>query len=382
MAVSGAVDLGPGIFYISPIAVNLCLQANAMRSTLLLFLTVASAVFASPRLHRRATCIVASLGDPLADDVPVITAALHNCGHDGSVVLPENQTFHIRSPLDLSPCRRCNFQINGLLSISSDWDYWQQQTAVFALSNTTNAIMDGSKTGSIDANNFGWAGDSSLLDRVPTLFSIGQKSYQVYVRQLKIKNVPGTAFQISSGSNAIRFQAIDFVTPAETGYLVEQAQHVYVYNNTIRATHSCVSILPNSSNVQVETSTCIAVGTASTSSGFELRFGASTGLRWIRNVFVKGIRGSFVTDVLAFLVESAYAGPQPVEITNATFTDVVWEGRAHAALRIEEGQNVLAVEDVVLESFGGEVQEAADLTCSNPADVCDIEVKDWNVTIR
>jgi galacturan 1,4-alpha-galacturonidase len=352
-----------------------------MRSTIP-FLVVSSAVFASSRIHRRATCTVSSLADPLANDVPAITAALQTCGHDGSIVLPENQTFQIRSPIDLSPCRRCNFQIDGTLNVSSDWGYWQTQNTIFTISNATNAIIDGSKTGTIDGNNFGRTGDNGLLDHAPTLFSISQKSYQVYVRQFKIKNVPGIVFQVSSGSNAIRFQAIDFVTPAETGYLVEQAQHVYVYNNTIRATHSCVSILPNSSNVQVEASTCITNGTAATSSGFELRFGASAALQWIRNVFVKGIRGSFSTDVLAFRVGSAYAAPQPVEITNVTFSDIVWDGRAHAAFELAEGRNALTAKDVSLESFSGAVQEAADLSCSNPTDVCDIEAKNWSVIVR
>lgn len=35
------------------------------------------------------------------------------------------------------------------------------------------------------------------------------------------------AFHVDCGSSAVRFYGVDFVDPPQTGYLVEQAQHVY-----------------------------------------------------------------------------------------------------------------------------------------------------------
>jgi len=353
-----------------------------MKSTVL-FLSVLQPALASSKIHKRALCTVESFDDPLVDDVPAITDALQKCGDRGSVILPANQTFHIRSPIDLSPCRRCGFQVNGLFSLSSDWDYWQKQTAVFLIYNSTNAIIHSDdKTGTIDGNNFGWAGNSSFPDHVPTLFSISHQSHQIYIRNLHLKNVPGTAFHVSSASSAVRIDGIDFQTPAATGYLVEQAQHVYVWNSTIRATESCLSILINSSNVQVEESTCITTGTNSAQSGFELQVGAGTGPGWIRNVFVKSIKAFGSMNVVSFLAGSGEAEPHPVEINNATFTNIIFEGHARKAVKLEEGRNTLTATSVTFRDFEGDVQEAADLTCSSSANVCDIEAKDWNVIIR
>ncbi|KAF2676947.1 glycoside hydrolase family 28 protein [Lentithecium fluviatile CBS 122367] len=352
-----------------------------MKSAILL--SVATAAFASPRYHKRAICTVASLDDPLADDVPAIADALQKCGDTGRVVLPANRTFRIRSPIDLSPCQRCDFQIDGLLSISPDWDYWSKQPAVIKISKTKNAVIhsDGN-TGAIDANNFGWAGDSNLLDQVPKLVSISDASYQIHVRSLELKNVPGTAFHVNSDSSAVRFYSVNFQTPAVTGYLVEHAQHVYVWNNTIRSSGSCVSILPNSTNVQVEESTCITTGAASTQSGFELKFGAGTGLDWIRNVFVKNIVAIGSMDVVSLRAGTGGDWPHPVEINNVTFTGITLEGPARKAVNLEEGQNKLIATDVMLQGFVGAAQHESDLRCTHPADLCELEAEDWNVVIR
>jgi hypothetical protein len=352
-----------------------------MKSTIV-FLSVISFTFVSPKIHKRALCTVTSSDDPSVDDVPAITEALQGCGDTGTILLPANQTFQIRSSIDLSPCRICSFQIDGLLRVSSDWDYWKKQTAVFTLANSANAIIHSdNKAGIIDGNNFGWTGDGSLLHLAPILFDISHQSSQVYIRNLQLMNIPATAFHVSSGSSAVRIDSIDFQTPAATGYLIEQAQHVYVWNNTIRATGSCISILPNSSNVQIETSTCITTGTSSTQSGFELQFGLGTGPGWIRNVFIKAIKVFGSMNVVSFLTGSGEAEPHPVEINNATFTDIVLEGRVRKAVKLEEGQNTLIAQAVTFQDFHGEVLEASDLKCSASADVCDIKAKDWDVVV-
>src|SRR5262245_17261869 len=111
-----------------------------MRLSLLLQFLEAALSASSPT-KKREVCTVKSFGDPLSDDVPAIVEALKRCGDSGRILLPADQTFRIRSPLDLSPCQACDFQINGFLSIAPDWDYWEKQSAVFKISKTTAAVI-------------------------------------------------------------------------------------------------------------------------------------------------------------------------------------------------------------------------------------------------
>ncbi|KAF2792026.1 glycoside hydrolase family 28 protein, partial [Melanomma pulvis-pyrius CBS 109.77] len=275
----------------------------------------------------REVCTVESFNNSLVDDVPAIAAALKKCGNGERILLSKGTTYTIRSPLDLSPCKSCDFQINGLVKISHDWDYWEKQTAVFKVPNMTAAIIrsDGN-TGIIDAQSLGLADPSTIAPaRIPKLFSVSDKSYQIHVRDLKIKNVPGTAFYVHSDSTAVRFYGIEFENAAATGFLVDQAQHVYLWNNTIRASGTCVAVLPNSTNIQIEESTCITMGPSASSFGIELRLLAGTGLGWIRNVFVKKIKAVGGMNVIAFSAGWDGGGPHTIEITNATFTDVTIE---------------------------------------------------------
>lgn len=101
------------------------------------------------------------LGTRIQDDA--ITEALNRCAKPGSIVLPANQTFSVRSSLALSPCQACGFKIDRVLSITPDWHYWENQTAVIKVLRTTTAVVSSNgTTGAIDANNFGWTGHGSL----------------------------------------------------------------------------------------------------------------------------------------------------------------------------------------------------------------------------
>lgn len=337
---------------------------------------------ASANLYKRAICTVDSFNDPEKDDAPAINSALKTCA-SGTTVLPSNQTFSIQTTLDFSPCRACNVQINGILKFSSDWEFWKTQTAAIHISGTTAAVID-SSNGLLDANHFGWDGQENPQESFPSLFSITDGSYQIHVRNLKIKDVPGTAFHITSGSSAVRLYGVDFLTPALTGYLIEESQHVYVWNNTIRATQACVSIFPNSTNVQVEESTCVVAG-ASAQSGFELGFqnNKDMSLSWIRNVFVKKVRAIGNMNVVVFNPGSPNGGGQssPVEITNVTFTDITINGPAKRAVVINEGDNTFRATDISFNSFKGEVEEKSDIRCTKTQDICEFESTDWELNL-
>ncbi|PVI05663.1 glycoside hydrolase family 28 protein [Periconia macrospinosa] len=340
----------------------------------------------STKLYKRAICTVNSLNDPDKDDAPAINSALETCAQ-GTTILPGNQTFTIQTPLNLSSCRACNLEINGILALSPDWNLWKSQPAAIQIPGTTAAVISsGENTGLINANNFGRCQQETNPTEItlPSLFSITNKSYQIHIRNLKTENVPGTAFNVTSGSSAVRFYGIEFVNSAGTGYHVEQAQHVYVWNNTVRATQTCVSIYPNSSNIQVEESTCIITATSG-QSGFKLGFqdSSSMGLDWIRNILVRSVKAIGSMNVVVFHPGSSGGDgqPVPVEITNATFTDITISGPAKQAVLVEEGENPLTAKEISFNAFRGEVEENDEIKCNKAEDTCEFETKDWQLDV-
>ena len=354
-----------------------------MKPSFLLLSSLLAYASASPRINRRDSCTVKSLNNPSLDDVPAIAAALKKCGVGGGIELLKDTTYTIRTPLDLSPCRSCDFQLNGLFRVSNDWAYWKKQTAVFKISNATAVIISSNDdTGLIDAQNFGLTDTSTVAPaQIPKLFSISDESYQVHFRNLKFKNVPGIGFYINSHSSAVRLYGLEFETPATTAYFIEQAQHVYLWNTTTRARENCVAVLPNSTNIQLQESTCITTSSNTESSGLKFQLLASTGLGWIRNIFVKDVRAVGSMNVISF-VSGGGGGPQTIEITNATFTGITIEGPARQAFHLQEPTAVLNATQVTFKNFQGEAEKESTFTCANPKDICDFKVEDWSVVTR
>lgn len=333
---------------------------------------------------KRSICTVIPNEDPLLDDVPNIVAALQECGDTGRVVLPVNQTFNIRSPLDLSLCQRCDFQVNGVLKLSSDWDYWEKQPSVFRISNSTNIVLNSDgNTGIIDANDFGWALEpgAPIPDRMPKLFSISDDSYQIHIRDLKIIHAPGTVFHVTSGSSAVRFYDLEIQSTSNIGYLIQGARHVYIWNNILRAAGSCIAIAPNATNIQVEDTKCLTFPQEGLSpNGIELRLQSSEEGSWIRNVFVKTFEGVGWQNVVAFIAGQG-TSPQAIEVHNATFTDVTIGGPARQAAYLEQHETPLVATDILFRNFKGTAQYASNLRCVHQGDVCEFRTEGWNVTI-
>src|SRR5689334_11127190 len=79
-------------------------------------------------ISRRAECSAFAQGWELIDDSPGINKAISDCGNGGIIILPADQIYSVRSPIDLRPCKGCEVQIEGRLIISqNDWAYWGAQ---------------------------------------------------------------------------------------------------------------------------------------------------------------------------------------------------------------------------------------------------------------
>ncbi|KAF2737199.1 pectin lyase-like protein [Polyplosphaeria fusca] len=342
------------------------------------------AVASATGIRKRDICIVDSLDDASKDDVPAINAALKECGDTGRVLFPLGKTYNIRSPIDLSPCRACDFQIDGVLRVSSDWEYWKNQEAVFLVHNTTAAVIrsDGS-TGLIDGNYYGFA--RMQLDQLstPKLFSFKNESYVVLVSSLTVQNVLGSAFYVTN-STGIRIYDVNFANNAAVGVDVDQAKHVYMYNVTLRAENACVRIRPNSSNVQVEQSECHIAGNRNDASGVEFYL-LSSGYEWIRNIFVRQTKFARQLNVVSVLTREGNGhrdGQGVAEVFNATFRDIQLDQVKRPA-RLDEAPNVqMNVSRTVFQGWSGTSLQKTQFECNNAGDMCNWEADAWNITYR
>ena len=110
----------------------------------ILILTIAACLLAVEAsgsiLRTRDPCIPLAQGWESIDDSPTINEALKACGNGGTIILPADQIYSIRSPIDFLPCKDCDFQIEGRLIIArGQWSYWNSNPATFLISNVTGA---------------------------------------------------------------------------------------------------------------------------------------------------------------------------------------------------------------------------------------------------
>ncbi|KAF2189244.1 glycoside hydrolase family 28 protein [Zopfia rhizophila CBS 207.26] len=296
---------------------------------------------------------------PSKDDVSAIFTALKRCGEVGRVVLPKNITFQIRTPLDLSLCKACDFQINGLLDISIDWHYWSTQPSVFTISGVQAAVIrsDGN-TGIVEANSFGWP----------------------------VKGTPGTVFEVKD-SSGVFFYTME--TEGGVWYQFQNSSHMYVWDNMVRPDDACVLLLPGAVNVQVDDVTCITsrdTNLGPSGIGFQLIMGK--GVEWVKNVWVKKLEATRRMNVIAFWTGQEGLESQNITISNATFNDVETSGLAKHAVYLEQcrpdqcsqRRAVLNVTGVVFRDFKGITDRASKFDCVSEEDICDFSVDNWGVT--
>lgn len=350
----------------------------------LAFVFILAHIVQATKYHvKRKVCTVYSRNNPRIDDVPEINDAFKECGNTGRIVLWAEDAFNIRSPIDLSQCRRCEFSINGIMKLSADSKYWSQQSAVFKVANTSNIVITSESAGIIDANNFGLSVTSSrsAVANYPSLFRISGQSTQIYVRNLIVQNTPGMVFHVDR-SSAVRFEGIDIQTAARTGFLIENAMHVYIWRATIHASSSCVVVAPHSSNVQIEEVNCLdGAVTEPASNGIELWLAVSNSAQTIQNIFVKTFRTIGRMNAIAF-VSAQSVGAGTMEIQNATFSDVDLGPNNRQAVLISPYSGKLIAKDIIFRNFNGTSEVNSDLKCPHPEDLCELKREDWNVSVE
>lgn len=103
--------------------------------------TASTVPFTRSDIGKRATCVVKGAQNAGTDDVPAISAALTSCGNGGIIQISAGVTYAIRSVLDFSACKSCDFQIEGTMKVSDDLDYWEGLRAIFYVNGVTGLTM-------------------------------------------------------------------------------------------------------------------------------------------------------------------------------------------------------------------------------------------------
>ncbi|KAF2194340.1 glycoside hydrolase family 28 protein, partial [Zopfia rhizophila CBS 207.26] len=162
-------------------------------------------------LHGQATCTPLAQGYEVLDDTPLINDAILNCGNGGTIVLPADQIYSIRSPFNFSACHGCDFQVEGTLLMSSDISLWAGKDALFSLAGKKDVtIRSVTGTGAIDGNSIAYYArprwDTSQRNDAPYFATITNGSSNIIFSGLTIKNVPMKFFHTNGNATNLRFE--------------------------------------------------------------------------------------------------------------------------------------------------------------------------------
>ncbi len=178
----------------------------ASMSASLLFVVTA----ATPPLSTRAsTCTPVASGSGSIDDVPAIHQAFKDCS-SGTIIIPTGTTYYINSAVTFAGCAGCTFQVDGILKVSSNLEYWHNQKAVFwmdgikgatVLSTTGKGLFDGN--GQNDYDEFA---TNKTLKRA-SLFYINN-SHNVALKNLQFQNAPSVFHDVKGESSNINYDKV------------------------------------------------------------------------------------------------------------------------------------------------------------------------------
>ncbi|KAF2744892.1 glycoside hydrolase family 28 protein [Sporormia fimetaria CBS 119925] len=152
-------------------------------------------------------CIPTPGGWQDLDDAPSINAAIVSCGARGTIIIPANSIFNIRSPIDFTPCQSCDFQIEGTVQVGhGNWGFWAKKD-FFQFKGVKGArVRSVTGTGVVDGNAIEYYTqrfDSGMFEGTNAFFGFTDQSSEIRVENLVVKNVMHRFFRIIGNSTNI-----------------------------------------------------------------------------------------------------------------------------------------------------------------------------------
>ncbi|KAF2275508.1 pectin lyase-like protein [Westerdykella ornata] len=178
-------------------------------------------------ISKRDPCVPLANGFEAIDDSPAINDALKACGNGGTIVLPADQFYSIRSPIDFTPCKNCDFQIEGQLIVArGQWDYWRygfsngSVPAFFHVPNVHGArIHSVTGKGVIDGNAIEYYTtryDSGIGSTI-SFFEIKNSSSDITIENLVMKNVMHRFIRAQGNSTNLTFRNLTLTMEEQWG---------------------------------------------------------------------------------------------------------------------------------------------------------------------
>ncbi|QRV96404.1 polygalacturonase [Ceratobasidium sp. AG-Ba] len=257
----------------------------------------ASAAFASTELAERfsdpQTCIVLSNNNVNISDTPAVEAAFKKCGKGGTIIFKENTTYALNELTTMTPCKKCEVQLEGTLRMSDNITYWlknatdttnitaatypnvvyykfQDTIAYLVLKDWKQSSLV-SKTGKglIDGNGQAWwnaaAGQEILLPgslRRPVLFALDGAD-KVTIDNISMKN-PANWFNWVTDSKYVNYTNIRLSALSANknppknadGWDTYRTSHFILKDAHVVSGDDCFSFKGNSTYVTVENVYC------------------------------------------------------------------------------------------------------------------------------
>lgn len=103
-------------------------------------------------------CSPVAAANATIDDSLAINSAIRECGQNGTIILSSPNNYTLRTPIDLSPCKNCDVQIESTVQVADgQWYFWRGIGHIISVTNTSGVrIRSLTGKGVLDGNAEGW----------------------------------------------------------------------------------------------------------------------------------------------------------------------------------------------------------------------------------
>lgn len=352
------------------------------------------------KVVKRAVCTPSSGASASIDDVPSIRQAITTCGNGGTIVLPADKTYILKSQLDFTGCINCDFQIEGRIKASDDLTYWNGKRYMIQLDGIKGAkIRSLTGSGLIDGNGqAAWdkfATDTTL--KRPTLLLISG-STDVSVFGLDFKNAQNVFVSGGKSSSRLAFSNLDLRAISKTanrpentdGFDIGECNGVTMSSIYVENQDDCIAFKPGCNYLTVTNITCVGSHGLSVGS-----LGKSPGsYDTVENVYVKGAIMKDSTKAAGIKLYPGGSAHGTALVRNVTWENVTVDNCEyafqHSACYNEDESYCIAnpslakVTDIHIKNFHGNTNSkkaptVAEVYCAVEGPNCQMTVEDWKV---
>jgi galacturan 1,4-alpha-galacturonidase len=352
-----------------------------------------------PPVAKRAVCTPTSYGDDQLDDTPAIASAIVSCGNGGTIVIPSGTTYSIRSTLKFTGCAGCEFQLEGTLKASDDYEYWSNYEAIILLedistatiySSTGDGVIDGNGQDAYDA----FAANSSL-SRPTLVYITGSSDISIY--GFSVLNPPNVFFSNTGTSEQIEYASLTMTASSKStnapkntdGFDVGETTYTTIREVYVSNQDDCIAFKPGANYVTVESVTCTG-----TTHGVSIGSLGESGDSVVSNVYVSNLTMSGCTKAAGIKLYASGPDYGTATVSNVTYQGVTVD-ECEYAVQIqscyngdtsycEEYPSTATLTDVYFNDFSGTTDTTyepvvANLDCP-AAGTCDVYLEDFDVS--